>query len=127
MGIKVSNFGKTADGKQAYLYTVVNKNGVGMEVSNYGATLVSITVPDRNGAIADVLLGYDEVCDYEKGTCYFGACIGRNGNRMKNAEAIIGDAVFQMEKMRAKTDFTAEAKATAVFSGTQKYLLIPIP
>lgn len=98
MGIKVSNFGKTADGKQAYLYTVVNKNGVGMEVSNYGATLVSITVPDRNGAIADVLLGYDEVCDYEKGTCYFGACIGRNGNRMKNAEAIIGDAVFQMEK-----------------------------
>lgn len=98
MGIKISDFGKTIQGVQTHLYTVVNKNGIGMEVSDYGASLVSVTVQNRNGGIADVVLGYDEVCDYETGTCYLGACIGRIANRVKNAEAMINGNTFQMEK-----------------------------
>lgn len=98
MGIKISDFGRNSKGEQTHLYTIVNGNGAGIELSDYGATLVAVTVPDKNGAVGDVLLGYDDVTDYEKGTCYFGACIGRNGNRLKNAEAVIGGQVFQMEK-----------------------------
>lgn len=98
MGIKVSEFGKTSKGSEAHLYTVVNSRGMAMEVSDYGATLVSIIVPDAKGRMDDVLLGYGDVQDYEKGTCYFGACIGRNGNRVKNAQAVIGGKVYQMEK-----------------------------
>ena len=56
-----------------------------LEVTDYGATMVSILAPDAKGRSKDVLLGYDDVQDYEQGTCYFGAIIGRNGNRTKDA------------------------------------------
>lgn len=98
MGIKVSEFGKTLKGEETHLYTVVNGRGMAMEVSDYGATLVSVIVPDAKGRMDDVILGYGDVQDYEKGTCYFGACIGRNGNRIKDAEAVIGGQVYQMDK-----------------------------
>lgn len=98
MGIKVSEFGKTSKGTETHLYTVVNGNGMAMELSDYGATLVALVVPDAKGRMDDVLLGYDHVQDYEQGTCYFGACIGRNGNRIKDAQAVINGAVCQMDK-----------------------------
>lgn len=98
MRIKISDFGKTYQGVQTHLYTMENQNGVVVSVSDYGATLVSVEVPDKNGVRKDVVLGYDCVEDYEKGTNYFGACIGRNGNRIKDAQAVIGTAVYQMEK-----------------------------
>lgn len=98
MGIKVSDFGKTSKGVQTHLYTLMNKNGMGMEVSDLGAALVAVTVPDRSGSVADILLGYEDAMDYENGTNYFGACIGRNGNRIGKAEVLIGGQVFQMEK-----------------------------
>ena len=78
MGIKVSEFGKTSKGKIAHIYTLVNGKGMALEVTDYGATMVSILAPDAKGRSKDVLLGYDDVQDYEQGTCYFGAIIGRN-------------------------------------------------
>ena len=63
MGSKISSFGKTADGKEVSLITLVNKNVMGIEVTNYGATLVAVTVADRDGRIDDVVLGYDDVTD----------------------------------------------------------------
>ena len=60
--------------------------------------MVSILAPDAKGRSKDVLLGYDDVQDYEQGTCYFGAIIGRNGNRTKDAQVVIDGHVYQMEK-----------------------------
>ncbi len=89
MGSKISSFGKTADGKEVSLITLVNKNGMGIEVTNYGATLVAVTVADRDGRIDDVVLGYDDVTDYTLHGGYLGATVGRNCNRIHGAKVAI--------------------------------------
>lgn len=75
-------FGKTKDGQEGKLYLLKNKNGMKAKVSDYGATLVSLFVPDCEGLLRDVVLGYDDVAGYEAGTCYFGATVGRVANRI---------------------------------------------
>lgn len=76
----------TVDGKPVQLYTLTNKNGLLMKVSNYGTIVTELHVPDRDGKLADIVLGYDTVDEYVKATPYFGATVGRIANRIKNAE-----------------------------------------
>lgn len=75
-------FGKTAEGEQVDLYTFVNASGSEISVISYGATIVSIKVPDREGKISDIALGYDDLAGYESRKYFFGASIGRSGNRI---------------------------------------------
>ena len=76
------NFQSTIDGKQTNLYVLKNGN-MQVAVTNYGARIVSIVVPDKNGNPTDVAVGYDNVDDYTKGgDTYFGAIVGRYGNRI---------------------------------------------
>jgi aldose 1-epimerase len=82
MNITKEAFGKTADGKQADLYTLTNANGLTMKVTNYGCIIVSLEVPDRNGKLGDITLGYNTLAEYIKETPYFGAIVGRYGNRI---------------------------------------------
>ncbi len=89
-GCEKQSFGKTTDGKEAELFVLTNKNGMQAAVTNYGATLVKLIVPDRNGKLGDIVTGYDDVQGYEKGSTFFGATIGRYGNR-------IGHAQFQLD------------------------------
>ena len=84
-----SNFGTTAKGEKASLYTMKNKNGMEAAVSDYGAVLVKVFVPDKNGNLQDVVLGYDDVRGYESGSLYFGATVGRVANR-------IGGGTFEL-------------------------------
>lgn len=98
MGVRKSRFGKTADGKQVSIYTMVNSKGMGVEVTDYGATLVAVTVPDKNGRIEDVVLGYDDVTDYVANDGYFGATIGRNGNRIGGAVVEIAGQKYEMDQ-----------------------------
>ena len=79
------SFGKTKNGTQSYICTLVNGNGMRLRFTDYGAALVSLEIPSGGSLLTDVLLGYNEVSGYEEGTCYFGAVIGRNANRIKNA------------------------------------------
>lgn len=79
-----------------FVYTLENKSGAKVRVTDYGAALVSIIVPDRDGNMVDVLLGYDDVTGYENNTCYFGAVIGRNANRIANAKAKIDGTVYEL-------------------------------
>ncbi len=74
-----------------------NKKGSKVRVTDYGAALVSIIVPDKNGNMQDVLLGYDNVTGYENNTCYFGAVIGRNGNRIAQAQLTINGVSYQLD------------------------------
>lgn len=76
----------SANGKTVQLYTLTNKNGLQLKVSNYGTIVTELHVPDRNGKLGDIVLGYDNVDDYVKATPYFGATVGRIANRIKNAE-----------------------------------------
>jgi aldose 1-epimerase len=90
-------FGTTAEGKQATLYTIKNENGMQVKVTDFGAALVSILVQDRNGMDVDVILGYDDVTGYQNGTCYFGATVGRNCNRIANARLTIDGETYTLE------------------------------
>jgi aldose 1-epimerase len=81
--VKVSNFGKTADGKDVQAFTITGKNGVEVKLLSRGATLAEWLVPDKNGKLADCVFGFDDVAGYEsKGNGYFGATVGRVGNRI---------------------------------------------
>jgi aldose 1-epimerase len=93
-------FGKTADGTEIYLYTLTNKNGMEADIINFGGTLVSLKVPDRNGKFADVVLGYDSLAEYASGGSYFGATVGRYGNRIAHGKFTL-DGV---EHILAKND-----------------------
>lgn len=75
-------FGKTMDGREAELYTLLNSNGVEIEIANYGGIVVSLRLPDRRGEMDDVVLGYDNLSGYEADKWHFGATIGRYANRI---------------------------------------------
>ncbi|MDO7926977.1 aldose epimerase family protein [Pseudomonas sp. KFB-139] len=78
-----STFGKLPDGTHIEKYTLHNSHGLQASIITYGATLQALKVPDRNGKVEDVVLGFDDVQGYQaNGTVYFGATIGRFGNRL---------------------------------------------
>ena len=85
MNIYSRPWGKLSDGKSATLYTLVNDRGMTVEITDFGGTIVSIKIPDREGKITDVCLGYDSVADYEQADGYLGALVGRVANRIANA------------------------------------------
>ena len=86
MSISKKSFGVTKDGKETFLYTISNKNGMKAAVSNFGAILVQLIVPDKKDGVRDVVLGFDSVAGYEGNDCFFGSTIGRNANRIGGAE-----------------------------------------
>ncbi|MDR1156128.1 MAG: galactose mutarotase [Bacteroidales bacterium] len=82
-GLKKGDFRKVVDKKQVDLYILTNKNGWEMSVTNYGAKIVSLHVPDRNGKMIDVVLGHNGIDEYlASKEPYFGAVCGRTGNRI---------------------------------------------
>jgi len=78
-------FGKSPAGEEIILYTLKNSMGTEVKIMNLGATIVSVLFQDKNETFRDVVLGYDCVEDYYKGGCYYGALIGRSGNRIDKA------------------------------------------
>lgn len=89
MGIIKEKFGTMKTGEEIFLYTLRNKNGIEAKITNFGAVLVSLLVPDKNGAVADVVLGFDRAEDYFSNPSFFGATVGPNANR-------IGGAAFSL-------------------------------
>lgn len=96
MAVVKSDFGKTKDGQAVSKYRLQNQSGAYIDVIDYGATLQSVMVPNKDGKLVDVVLGYDTVAGYEKGTCYFGATIGRTGNRINGGAFEINGRKYQM-------------------------------
>lgn len=82
--VTAAPFGKVDD-IPVELYTLTNKNGLVAKITNFGATVVELHVPDRTGALADIVLGFDNVDAYAAGGPYFGAIVGRVANRIGNA------------------------------------------
>lgn len=95
---KVTGFGRTKKGVEAHLYLLENKNGVKAYLTDYGAALVRLLVPDKNNELRDVVLGYDDTAGYEQGDVFFGATVGRNANRVGGAHVEIAGKVYKLEK-----------------------------
>ncbi|GAB4023066.1 aldose epimerase family protein [Spirosoma koreense] len=81
-GIEKAPYGQLPTGQTADLYTLQNASGMTAQITNYGGLLVALTAPDRNGKFEDVTLGFDSLSSYVKNNPYFGALIGRYGNRI---------------------------------------------
>jgi len=89
-------FGQTADGKSVDIYTLTNKSGAEARIMTYGGTLVSLKVPDRNGQLGNVVLGFDSLDSYLAGVPFFGATIGRYGNRIAGGKFTLDGVGYQL-------------------------------
>ncbi len=101
-GVTKSAFGGTADGDSVDLYTLTNENGVTMSVTNYGGIVTSLRAPDREGQMDDIVLGFDSLAGYtseayEAANPYFGALIGRYGNRIADGKFTVGGQTYTLE------------------------------
>ena len=96
--IRKQSFGKTASGEQIDLYSLTNKKGMEVSITNFGATVVNLHVPDRAGKVADVVLGFDTLEGYESGKSYFGATVGRYANRIGGGQFSIGGKPYTLPK-----------------------------
>jgi len=92
------SFGKTEDGQPTDLYILTNKNGMEAAITNYGGTVVILKVPDRNGKLDDVVLGYDKLDGYATGKAYFGAIVGRYANRIAHAKFTLNGTTYTLAK-----------------------------
>ena len=95
-GIEKRPFGRLSDGTVADIYTLTNRNGVQAQITNFGAGLVSLKVPDARGRVADVVLGYDDAAAYEADTFYMGTVAGRYANRIAGGRFRLGGVVYRL-------------------------------
>ena len=92
-GLNKETFGRTRDGESVELHELTNSNGIQARITTYGAALVSLEVPDRDGTMGDVVLGFETLEGYLEGARYFGAIIGRFANRIRKGRFTLdGDA-----------------------------------
>jgi len=96
--VKKTPFGTTLDGQAVDLYTLTNAARMEASITNYGAILVSLKVPDRDGRIADVVLGFDTLYGYLRKHPYFGATVGRYANRIAQARIAIDGVECRLTK-----------------------------
>jgi len=94
--IDVKAFGQAPDGKQVRLYSLRNANGLTADIMTYGAIVVSLRTPDRKGQMADIVLGYDNLQEYIKISPYFGAIVGRYGNRIAKGKFTLDGAEYTL-------------------------------
>ena len=100
-------FGNLPSGEESHIYHIENAAGAYIEVSQYGAILVNVCVPDKDGRLTDVVLGYDDLESYFVNGCFFGACIGRSGNR-------IADSRFMLDGTEIKAIIVDPAAASFI-------------
>ena len=94
--MKTRAFGKLSDGRSAGLYILRNSSDMEASVTDYGAALVSLIVPDRNSRAVDVVLGYDDAAGYERGHGSIGATVGRFANRIGGAAFELGGTRYEL-------------------------------
>jgi aldose 1-epimerase len=94
--ISRQSFGTSPDGKPVELFTLRNSKGVEVRIMNYGGIVTSFLAPDKNGNVADVVLGYDNLEGYLKASPFFGALVGRYGNRIANAKFTLNGKEYKL-------------------------------
>jgi aldose 1-epimerase len=95
-GVRREAFGKAGDGTPVEVFTLTNKAGVEIKAISFGAIITSIRVPDRTGALADVALGFDTIDGYLREHPFFGAVVGRYGNRIGKASFTLDGRTYKL-------------------------------
>ena len=95
-GPRRESFGRTEDGREVELFTLTNRNGVEARIMTFGATVVSLKVPDRRGRLDDVVLGFDRLEDYLKDTHYIGPVVGRYANRIARGRFTLNGVEYKL-------------------------------
>ena len=98
MSIVKKSFGRLPDGRETELYIMTNASGASVEITNYGGILCAVNVPDKNGRLDSVVLGYSDVNGYVPTVGYLGALIGRVGNRIANGECTLNGQKLTLAK-----------------------------
>lgn len=96
MSITKKSFGKTKDNIDVDIFSLSNQNNIKVEITTYGATVISIITPDKNNKFDDIVLGYDNITSYENGDKYFGALVGRCANRIEHGKFRINDTEYSL-------------------------------
>ena len=94
--VTATSFGQLPDGREAMLYTLENKSGMVVKITNYGGAITAIEVPDKNGTAGDVVLGYDSVEEYVAGNPFFGVITGRYANRIAKGQFSIDGETYTL-------------------------------
>jgi aldose 1-epimerase len=94
--VKNEAFGTTADRQPVEVFTLRNRNGCEAKIATYGGALISLKVPNRSGKLEDVVLGYDTLGEYEAGQSYFGALVGRFGNRIAGGRFTLNGVEYKL-------------------------------
>lgn len=129
--VQVRDYGRTPDGQMAHLYTLKNANGVTADITDYGGIVVSLMVPDRNGAMGDIVLGFDSLDGYTGTHPYFGALVGRYGNRIANGKFTLDGKEYKLAQNNGPNALHGGLKgfdkavwaATPAADGSQKLTL----
>ena len=96
-GLTVEKFSKLLDGKQTRLYVLTNAKGAEVTITNYGAKIVSLTIPDKTGKPTDVVLGHNSIDEYLiSEEPYFGAICGRYANRIAKGKFALDDVEYHL-------------------------------
>ena len=95
-GLNPDNFQTEVNGAKTQLYTLQNAAGMEVCVTNFGGRIVSIMVPDKNGEMKDVVLGFDSIADYINVPSDFGAAIGRYANRINQGQFVLDGETIQL-------------------------------
>ena len=102
MSVSTKQFGTTKNGEAVTAYTITNKNGLSMTALDFGAIIANLMVPDKDGKLDDIVLGFDDVAGYEVNGCFFGSFIGRHGNRIGDAKFELNGVTYELEKNDGK-------------------------
>lgn len=89
-------FGRTPDGQPVDLFTLTNAHGIEVRLTNYGGIIISLKTPDRSGQLGDIVLGYDSLSGYLHDTPYFGAIVGRYGNRIARGRFALDGTTYRL-------------------------------
>ena len=96
MEIRKQSFGQTTQGQAADLYTLTNDNGIRTQITNYGGTIITLHTPDRNGALGDIVLGFETLAEYQARSPFFGCIAGRYANRIANGQFILDGVTYAL-------------------------------
>jgi len=119
------SFGKTSDGQNVDIYTLTNRRGAEVKITNYGGIITSLRVPDRNGKRDDVVLGFDNLDAYLKGHPYFGAIIGRYANRIAKGRFTLSGHEYSLAVNNGENHLHGGIKGFDKVVWTAKPLKVP--
>ncbi|PAB58571.1 aldose epimerase family protein [Anaeromicrobium sediminis] len=104
-------FGKTKDGEHVYEYIIENKNGFKVNILNYGGIITEILAPDRNNKYENVVLGFNNIQDYEEKSPYFGCIVGRTAGRISGGKFTIDEEQYKLVKNNGSNNLHGGSKA----------------